>query len=105
MFAKLPLLTSKQKMKFIPSSQIISRNYLRVTALDVPGVLAHITGILSKNGISLAAITQHEARAGQAVPIVITTHEARDGHIGKALKEIDRLKSITAPTIRIRVLA
>ena len=47
LFEKLPLLTKKRQLPFIPSSQIISRNYLRVTALDVPGVMAQITNILS----------------------------------------------------------
>src|SRR6185369_1091639 len=43
LFERLPLLTKKQVMNFVPSSQIVSRNYLRVTALDVPGVMAQIT--------------------------------------------------------------
>ena len=88
--------------------RIVSRNYLRVTALDVPGVMAHITNILSHHKISLAGVNQHESKAGKSVPIIITTHEAKDGDITAALKalaEIDQLKSITANTIRIPVLA
>ena len=60
-----------------------------MTALDVPGVMAQITNILSKHGISLAGVNQHESKAGQSVPIVITTHEARDGAVMKAMAEID----------------
>lgn len=104
LFSKLPVLVKKQKVAFVPSSEIMSRNYLRVTALDVPGVLANITNILSKHGISLAAINQHESKAGQPVPIVITTHEAKDGDIAKAISQIDQLKQITANTVRIRVM-
>ena len=104
LFQRLPLLTKKKELPFVPSSQIVSRNYLRVTALDVPGVMAQITNILSKHQISLAGINQHESKAGQSVPIVITTHEAKDGNIAKAIAEIDQLKSITANTVRIRVL-
>jgi len=73
--------------------------------LDVPGVMAQITNILSKHQISLAGVNQHESKAGQPVPIVITTHEAKDGQVAKAIGEIDQLKSITANTVRIRVLA
>jgi homoserine dehydrogenase len=105
LFSRLPLLAKRQNLPFIPSSQIVSRNYLRVTALDVPGVMAQIANVLSKHQISLAGIQQHESKAGQAVPIVITTHEAKDGNIAKAIAEIDQLKSITANTVRIRVLA
>jgi homoserine dehydrogenase len=104
LFARLPLLTRKKVLPFLPTSQIVSRNYLRVTALDQPGVMAQIANILSRHAISLAGINQHESKAGQAVPIVITTHEAREGAVSKALAEIDQLASITAPTVRIRVL-
>jgi homoserine dehydrogenase len=104
LFEKLPLLTRKRELPFIPSSQIVSRNYLRVTALDVPGVMAQITNILSKHKISLAGLNQHESKAGQPVPIIITTHEAKDGDVLKAIGEIDQLKVITANTVRIPVL-
>ena len=104
LFARLPLLTKKRELPFVPSSQIVSRNYLRVTALDVPGVMAKITNVLSSRGISLAGVNQHESKAGQPVPIVITTHEAKDGDVVKALGEIDQLQGITANTVRIRVL-
>jgi homoserine dehydrogenase len=103
-FAKLPLLTRKKSLPFIPPTQIVSRNYLRVTALDVPGVMAQITNILSKHRISLAGVNQHESKAGHPVPIIITTHESKDGDILAAIKEIDQLKPITANTIRIPVL-
>jgi len=104
LFAKLPLLTQRKAIAFVPSSELVSRNYLRVTALDVPGVLAQITNILSHHGISLAAINQHESSVGQPVSIVITTHEAKDGHVTKAMAAIDKLKAISAPTVRIRIL-
>jgi homoserine dehydrogenase len=104
LFGQLPLLTKKGAASFVPVSESVSRNYLRVTALDVPGVMAAITNILSRHKISLAGINQHESKAGCPVPIIITTHETRDGEIGKAIAEIDQLKEITGNTVRIRVL-
>jgi len=104
LFEKLPSLAHKKKMRFVPSSEIMSRNYLRIAALDKPGVMARIAQILSRHKISIAAITQHEAKAGESVPIVVMTHEAKDGNIAKAVKEIDQLADITANTVRIRVL-
>ena len=104
LFARLPLLTRKRSVRFVAGAEIVSRNYLRVTALDVPGVMAQITNILSKHRISLAGLNQHESKSGQPVPIIITTHESTDGDILKALAEIDQLQPITANTIRIRVL-
>jgi homoserine dehydrogenase len=105
LFEKLPALSKKKKVEFVASSEIVSRNYLRITALDVPGVMAQIAKTLGDQSISIAAITQHESKAGQAVPVVVMTHEAKDGDVAKAIAKIDALKTITAPTVRIRVLS
>ncbi|MCL2647389.1 MAG: homoserine dehydrogenase [Phycisphaerales bacterium] len=107
LFGRLPLLIGKPNVniRFLPGSQVVSRNYLRVTAFDVPGVMAHITNILSRNNISLAGVNQHESKAGHPVPIIITTHESKDGDVSAAIKAIDQLKTITGNTVRIRVLA
>lgn len=104
-FRQLPMLTHRSKAEIVPSSEVTSRNYLRITALDVPGVMAKITKILGDHAISIAAIVQHEANAGQPVPIVCMTHEAKDGDVTAAIKKIDGLNVVTAPTVRIRVLA
>ncbi len=104
LFERLALLSKKDPLPVVPISQVISRNYLRVTALDVPGVMAQIANILGRHAISLAGINQHESQSGQSVPIVITTHEAKEGDVVKAIQEIDQLKTITANTVRIRML-
>lgn len=104
LFSKLPILNNRKPVRYIPSKEIVSRNYLRLTALDVPGVMADITRILGHNKISLSAIAQHESSAGAPVPVVVMTHAARDGDVTKAIKKIDQLETIKAKTVRIRVL-
>ncbi len=104
LFARLPLLTKKAPGAFVARREAASRNYLRVTALDVPGVMGRVANILSGHGISLAGINQHESQAGAAVPIVIMTHGVKEGDVAEAMKEIDALEGITARTVRIRVL-
>jgi homoserine dehydrogenase len=84
--------------------EFTSRYYLRLMARDEPGVLAQVTRVLGEKGISLSAILQHEANDGQTVPVVITTHQAREGSIQAALKEIDKLKEIAPPTVCLRIL-
>ena len=103
-FAGLPLLTRRKPMPIVPTRDILSRNYLRMTALDVPGVMHHITGILGRQGISIAAVVQHESRVGQYVPLVVITHEARDGAVTGAVKQIDQLRCIRGHTVRIRIM-
>lgn len=88
----------------LPISELQSRYYLRLMAKDEPGVLAQVTQILGQSQISLSAILQHESNGGQFVPVVITTHIAREGNIQNALKKIDALKVISAPTVCLRII-
>jgi len=104
LFNQSPLLTRRKPVELLPIKNVVSRHYLRMTALDEPGVMHQITGALGRNGISLAAVVQHESRAGEYVPLVVTTHEARDGAVTKAVEQIDRLKCVSGRPIRIRVL-
>lgn len=88
----------------LPTQELNSRHYLRLTARDEPGVLAQVTRILGDKGISLSAILQHETSDGQSVPVVITTHLAREGSIRAAVAEIDKLPSISPPTTCLRIV-
>jgi homoserine dehydrogenase len=88
----------------LPMDQLKSRYYLRLTARDVPGVMAQVTHALGEQNISLSAIRQHEAEDSQFVPVVITTHMAREGAVRAALKAIDALPMIQPPTVCLRVI-
>ena len=46
---------------------------------------------------------QKEARAGEHVPVVVVTHAAREEQFRAALKEIDALDVVGAPTVRLRI--
>ncbi len=82
---------------------VVTRYYIRFSALDKPGVLAKISGILGRNKISIASVTQKAKRAERIVPIVMMTHEARERNMAKALKQIDALSVIKKRSVRIRV--
>jgi homoserine dehydrogenase len=90
--------------KVLPFEQLQSRYYLRLTARDVPGVLAQITHALGEHGISLSAVLQREADESQYVPVVITTHLARQGAMRAALQAIDALPTILGPSVCLRVI-
>ncbi len=83
--------------------EIESRYYIRFSAVDVPGVLAKISGILGRYGISIASVAQKERKQARIVPIVMMTHEAREKSMRKALAEIDRLSAIKRKSVAIRV--
>lgn len=80
-----------------------SRYYIRFMALDKPGVLAKISGVLAKFGISIASVTQKARRKTQVVPIVMVIHEAKERHLRAALKIIDRLDVIKENSMAIRI--
>lgn len=88
----------------LPFEELRSRYYIRLTALDQPGVLAAITAILGRHQISVASIQQHESAGDDHVPVVITTHSAREGDLQAAIKQIDALPTIVKPTMCIRIL-
>jgi len=80
-----------------------SRYYIRFMALDKPGVLAKISGVLAKFGISIASVTQKERRKAQSVPIVMITHEAKEKNLRAALDIIDRMNVIGKKSVAIRM--
>jgi homoserine dehydrogenase len=95
---------SSAPLQALPIEELKSRYYLRVTARDVPGVMAQVAHALGKQGISLSAILQRETHDSQYVPVVITTHLATEGAVKAALKVIDTLPTIQAPTACLRVI-
>ena len=86
-----------------PMDEIRSAYYLRVMALDRPGVLAQVAGILGRHDISLVSVLQKARAEGEAVPVVMLTHDARERDMRAALASIDRLPVVAARTTMIRV--
>jgi homoserine dehydrogenase len=88
-----------------PVDEIRSAYYLRVMAMDRPGVLAQVAGILGRHDISLVSVLQKERARNEAVPVVMMTHEARERDMRAALAAIDKLPVVAARTTMIRVEA
>ncbi len=83
--------------------EVAGRYYIRFMAVDKPGVLAKISGVLAKYGISIASVTQKERRKTQVVPIVMIIHEAVEKNLRAALKTIDHLDIIKEKPVAIRM--
>jgi homoserine dehydrogenase len=86
-----------------PMESIRSLYYFRFMALDQPGVLAQISGILGTHQISIAQMIQRGRKEGGSVPLVIMTHTALERDIQRALVEIESLACITEEPVLIRV--
>jgi homoserine dehydrogenase len=92
----------------LPIKECNSRFYIRVMALDKPGVLAKIAAVLGKYNISINSVLQKEVSSSvqnqKGVPVVITTHNAPESNVIKALKETDALEVITDKSVCIRII-
>jgi len=81
-----------------------SRYYIRLDAVDRPGVLHEIAGAFSRHEISIESVTQKGALEGESVPIYIVTHEAAEGDIQSAMKEISEIQWVTGEPVRLKIL-
>jgi homoserine dehydrogenase len=90
----------------LPFAELRSRYYLRVLAKDEPGVMAAVATVLGKYRVSISAILQHESDQNHPdfVPIVITTHLAREGDVQRALGEVDELGVTRPPAVCLRII-
>jgi len=78
--------------------------YLRLRAIDRPGVLADVTRICADLSISIDAIFQKEAGEGEdQVDVVILTHVVQEKRINEAIRRIEALATIPSPVVRIRL--
>ena len=53
-----------RRYKYVDHKKFKSRFYFRFNAVDKPGVLARIAGILGKNNVSIASVYQKEFSTG-----------------------------------------
>jgi len=92
-----------EEIRLMPFDQIRTNYYFRFSAVDRPGVLSRISGILGANDISIATVIQKGRMQGGAVPIVMTTYKARERDVRRALEDIDRLDIVMGKTALIRI--
>ena len=78
--------------------------YLRFMAVDRPGVLAKIAGILGEQNISIASVIQRDRGEGnESVPLVMRTHSARERNLKAALRQVDELSIVQGKSVSIRI--
>ena len=89
--------------KMLPSQDRISRYYMRMLTEDKAGILTRISGILAENKISIASVVQKEGDGSGTVPLIITTHEAGEAGMLRALEEINKSDFIKLPAVLLRI--
>ncbi len=104
--SRVPYLAFAHQTDNLPVLQmeeIRSAYYLRLLAVDRPGVLAKVATILSEQGISIEALIQKDTNASELVPIILLTHQTQEANMNEALRQIEALEDISGDIMRIRV--
>ena len=87
--------------------EVVTSYYLRLKVADEAGVLANVTSILAKAGISIDAVLQREAdevggEGATQTDLIILTHDCVEAKMNEALLQMQILKTVLAPIVRIR---
>ena len=77
--------------------------YLRLVVLDRPGVIAEVAAALRDAGVSLKSMLQHGRAPGEAVPIVLVTHETGEIAMREAASRIGALEVVVEPPLAVRI--
>lgn len=80
-----------------------SHYYVRLNVLDQAGVIADISAILRDQNISIEGLLQSGRAPGQAVPVVLTTHETRHGDMLKACELFSSLEAVVDEPCLMRI--
>jgi homoserine dehydrogenase len=84
----------------VPMSAHVGAYYLRLMVVDRPGVIADVTAVLRDQRISLESMLQRGRSPGEAVPVVLVTHETQESAMREALTRIAALDAVLeAPTL------
>jgi len=104
---RVPLLSYQmnniRKISIMPVDEISTYYYFRFAAMDRPGVLSKISGILGDYDISIKSVHQKGRKTKGSVPIVMLTHLAKEDNVQKALSEIINLDVVSAKPVLIRI--
>lgn len=91
--------------KFV--SNFESAYYIRLNAIDKPGVLANVTTVFSKCKISVAQMSQEGEPVGEdgTVPLIFITHVTYENNVNKAVKLINESGDVAKVAAVIRVVS
>lgn len=89
----------------VPMSSHVGPYYLRLMVVDRPGVIADVTAVLRDLRVSLESMLQRGRAPGEAVPVVMVTHETLESSMREALRRIEALDAVLERPTMIRIEA
>lgn len=95
--------SSLQQRKSAPMALRSGAYYVRLMVVDRPGVIADITAAFRDEAVSMEQFLQRGRAPGEAVPVVLTTHDTIEASMVRALGRISGLDTVVEPPLMIRV--
>jgi homoserine dehydrogenase len=87
----------------VPMSGRRGAYYVRLMVLDRPGVIADVTAALRDQNVSMESFIQRGRAPGEAVPVVMVTHETDEAAMLSALDTIAGQDAVLEPPRMIRI--
>lgn len=98
---------AKRRLPSLGIEGVDCAHYLKIPAIDQPGVFAEVADVLSRHEVSIEAVIQRPQaiRSGAEpwVPIIIVTDDAPETVARECVAELGRLSGVTGEIARIRV--
>ncbi len=98
-----PFVPHERDGAVVPIDEVVSRYFVRLNVVDRPGVLAKISAILGQAQIGISSVIQPEGHEGASVPLILMLHDAPNGAVTRALKQIGKLAVVKSAPVMIRV--
>ena len=95
--------SSLQRRASAPMARRAGAYYVRLMVLDRPGVIADITAAFRDEAVSMEQFLQRGRAPGEAVPVVLTTHDTVEASMLRALGRIGALGTVVEPPCMVRV--
>ena len=83
----------------LPMAEVTTKAYLRLRALDQPGVLAAVGTVFAEEKVSIASMIQKDSVEAGTAELVFTTHPALDAGLQRArarIAHLDQVKQVCA---------
>jgi homoserine dehydrogenase len=95
--------TELKKASASPMARHRGAYYVRLMVVDKPGVIADVAAALRDEEVSMESMLQRARAPGEAVPVVLTTHEMEEAAMRRAFERIAALGSVVEPPHMIRI--
>jgi homoserine dehydrogenase len=87
----------------LPTSARFGEYYVRLMVVDRPGVIADITAIMRDESVSVESFLQRGRSPGDAVPLIIVTHDTTEAAMMRVLKAVGDLDHVVEPPRMVRI--